>query len=91
MIAMPTPPGGAGALRVTVPAESCPALTWLGLKVSEVSVTLIELKLAVTFFAADMVTEQKLPITLSHPIQPLNVKAGAGIAVSPTRVPSTYE
>jgi hypothetical protein len=43
---------------------------------------LTELNVAVTLFVAVSVTRQKLPFTLSHPVQTLSVWPGAGTALS---------
>src|SRR5437879_3765347 len=65
------------SLEVTVPFPA-----WLTVRVKRCA-----LKVTVTDFAALMVTVQVVPETVSHPLQPLNVDALAGLAVRITLVP----
>src|SRR5207245_9731995 len=65
------------SLEVTVPFPA-----WLTVRVKRCA-----LKVTVTNFAALMVTVQVVPETVSHPLQPLNVDALAGLAVRITLVP----
>jgi hypothetical protein len=80
--------------------QSVPQLTPVGLDVTvplpfpdlpTVSVKVRRVNVAVTVFAAFIVTEQVAPETLSHPLQPPNVEFVLACAVSVTTVPLLYE
>ena len=66
-------------LEVTVPLP-VPALLTVRVKRCRV-------KVAVTDLDAFMVTEQVVPETVSHPLQPVKVDPVAGVAVRVTTVP----
>ena len=55
-----------------------------------VSATPLAAKLAVTDWAADIVTTQA-PVPLHAPVQPVNAEPEAGVAVSVTAAPDEYE
>jgi len=77
----------AAAVSVTVPVDEFPPITLVGFTESEDSATVeVELKFALTDFAASMVTLQA-PVPLQAPLQPANVKPESGVAVKLTTVP----
>jgi hypothetical protein len=77
----------AAAVSVTVPVDEFPPTTLVGFTESEDSAPVeVELKFALTDFAASMVTLQA-PVPLQAPLQPANVKPESGVAVKLTTVP----
>jgi hypothetical protein len=77
----------AAPVSVTVPVVEFPPITLVGLRVIEESAAGgLELKVALTDFAASMVTLQA-PVPLQAPLQPANVEPESGTAVKLTTVP----
>jgi hypothetical protein len=77
----------AAAVSVTVPVDEFPPTTLVGFTESEDSATVeVELKFALTDFAASMVTLHA-PVPLHAPLQPANVEPESGVAVKLTTVP----
>jgi hypothetical protein len=77
----------AAPVSVTVPLDEFPPITLVGLTVIEESAAGgLELKAALTDFAAFMVTLQA-PVPLQAPLQPANVESESGAAVKLTTVP----
>jgi hypothetical protein len=77
----------AAPVSVTAPVVEFPPITLVGLRVIEESAAGgLELKVALTDFAASMVTLQA-PVPLQAPLQPANVEPESGTAVKLTTVP----
>jgi hypothetical protein len=77
----------AAPVNVSVPVDEFPPITLVGLTVIEESAAGgFELKVALTDFAASMVTLQ-VPVPLHAPLQPANVEPESGAAVKLTTVP----
>jgi hypothetical protein len=77
----------AAPVSVTVPVDEFPPTTLVGFTDKEDSTTVeVELKVALTEFAASMVTLHA-PVPLQAPPQPANVEPGSGAAVKLTTVP----
>ena len=77
----------AAPVSVTVPVDEFPPITLVGFTESEDSAAVeVELKFALTDFAASMVTLQA-PVPLQAPLQPANVEPESGVAVKLTTVP----
>ena len=82
------PPVGAGPLSVTVPVDSLPPFTVVGLRDSDNNGGSAA-KVAVTLLAASIVTLQA-PVPEQAPDQPPNCEPEAGVAVRDTTVPAAY-
>ena len=77
----------AARVNVSVPVDEFPPITLVGLRVIEESAAgEVELKFALTDFAASMVTLQA-PVPLQAPLQLANVEPESGVAVKLTTVP----
>src|SRR6185437_11117272 len=77
----------AAPVNVSVPVDEFPPITLVGLTVIEESAAGgLELKVALTDFAASMVTLHA-PVPLQAPPQPANVEPESGVAVKFTTVP----
>jgi hypothetical protein len=77
----------AARVNVSVPVDEFPPITLVGLTVIEESAAGgMELNVALTDFAASMVTLQA-PVPLQAPLQPANVEPESGVAVRFTTVP----
>ena len=77
----------AAPVSVTVPLDEFPPITVVGLTVIEESAAGgLELKFALTDFAASMVTLHA-PVPLQAPLQPAKVEPESGVAVKLTTVP----
>ena len=77
----------AACVNVSVPVDEFPPITLVGLTVIEESAAGgLELKVALTDFAASMVTLHA-PVPLHAPLQPANVELASGVAAKLTTVP----
>ena len=77
----------AARVNVSVPVDEFPPITLVGLTViEERAAGGVELKFALTDFAASMVTLQA-PVPLQAPLQPANVEPESGVAVKFTTAP----
>jgi len=77
----------AARVNVSVPVDEFPPITLVGLTVIEESAAGgMELNVALTDFAASMVTLQA-PVPLQAPLQPANVEPESGVAAKLTTVP----